>query len=167
MITHKISKFSGLLQEMNRIANAFCTRNKLPKISVIPDNGTIEPEARAAYNWRKHKIMVSSRLLTYLQEHPNRIKVWGLYSAIRHELRHYEQYLFLHTKYKRVTRDIFDEEDAILTGRLFADRNISNLTPSQINPILESFGSSVVAGLGLGVGFKGIDLLATKLRKKG
>ena len=135
MITHRILTISGLVKEMNKLAEGYCLRHKLHTIPILLDDGTIEPGARAHFNWKKSEILVSSRLLQYILYRPNKIKVWCLFSAVRHELRHYEQYISMVSRGIKPTRNMFDENEAILTGRLWADNKVRKLTLEQINPL--------------------------------
>ena len=166
MIVHKILTISGLVQEMNRLAMEYCLKHRLPRISVLPDDGSIDPGARAHFNWKRQEILVSTRLLDYIWKYPDKIKVWCLFSAVRHELRHYEQYLFLRTRHKRLTKDMFDEDDTMSIARQYADSKIRVLTLGQINPILPAIASAAVTGVGLGAGFKLADVAWNRMFKK-
>lgn len=133
MISHKISSLSGLVSEMNHLAREYCIKHRIPIIPVV--SAIVPLPARAEFSWRDMTIRVSSRLLSYSKQFPSSIKVWCCFSAIRHELRHYEQYLSLIRQKIYPKWEMLDEDDAKLAGRLWADDETYNLTPELINPV--------------------------------
>ena len=135
MIAHKVSSFSGLLKLVSTITDEYCRLHRLPILSVIPDDGSMEPESKAAFNYKRVKLMVSPRLINYIKSHTNYNKVWAIYSSIRHELRHYEQYIHLRRTRQIITKNKFDENEATIIGRTWADDRTSSHTLEEINPI--------------------------------
>ena len=136
LIVHIASSFSGLVNLVKRYVDGYCYRNYLPRIPIVVDDGSMEPDAKAAFNYMRVKIMVSRRLLQYMAEHTNYTKVWILLTAIRHELRHYEQYIFLRKNKLPVDKQALDDYDAKLVSRSWADDRVGKMTPKQVNPDL-------------------------------
>ena len=161
MIAHRISTFNGLLQFCRAEIRNYCRTYKLPPIPVVPDDGSMEPDVKAAFDFVKVRILISPKLLEYIKPHTETTKVWAVISAIRHELRHYEQYLY-RSKYKqKITKNSLNQNEATVIGRISADSTIVGLSSEQINPILESVG----AGFGLGTGFAMAHKLIDKVWK--
>jgi len=158
MIVHKISTFNGLLQFCRTEIRNYCRTYRLPPIAVASDDGSMPSDALASFDFVRVRILVSPRLLEYIKPHTNTNRVWAIISAIRHELKHYEQYLFLKKSNRPITKGALDQNDATVIGRLSADSAIKRLSSEQINPILETIGSAAITGLGIAAGFKGFDV---------
>ena len=84
---------------------------RLPPVPVIPDRGRLLAGERAAFDPKSVRILVSRQLIDLVIEQPTPARVWSILSGIRHELKHYEQYLRGARR-----KPEFDDDDAYLMG---------------------------------------------------
>jgi len=134
MIAHKIRTFPDLLRKIQAVTTKECKATNLPILEVMPDDGSMHPEALAAFDYRKIRLLVSRKLLNKMDAEANNVKVWLLFDVVKHELQHYEQYLQARKRKQLINKHVFYEEGAAITGRTYADNKIRTLTKEEINP---------------------------------
>ena len=136
MISHGISDLNGLLQFMTKAVADLCRKMRIQTIPVTVDDGSLRKDALAGFSYKRMTILVSPRLLDSIRGQPHAARVWAVLHAIRHELRHYEQCIYLVKSGKSMEDRLFDETEAYSIGRTWADRKLSSLPKEQINPLL-------------------------------
>lgn len=167
MIGEKALSIKELLRMSERAIDRYCYRRNIPSIPAsLAPSGFLGEKDFAVFHIPTISIMLSPTAPKFLSRHTYYNRTWWLNYYIYHELTHYEQFLKLRKTKNHITRDQFDEWEAIREGQLYADRTMKTYSEEVINPILPEIGSGIVAGVGLGVGFKLIDHFYSKHVKK-
>ena len=164
MLSGKFVSRAELLTWIKKEVAIYCNRNQLPILPVR--YGTVPVTAKAIFAYPPPMIEVWQEYSKWLSPYLPYHRVWHVHHSLFHELWHYRQCLFALSQRKRITLDVFNENDAYTQGDTKADEILSNMSIDEINPILPEIGSAMIAGVGLGLGFKGVELLTKQLRKK-
>ncbi len=155
MLSSKFVDRIELLSWIKKEVASYCIRNSLPILPVR--YGSVPPNSKAIFANLPSRIQVWEGYSKWLSSYSPYHRDWHVHHTIFHELWHYRQYLFALKEGKRITLDIFNENDAYIQGDTKADEILSNMSTEEVNPILPVIGEGIVAGLGLGVGFKVVD----------
>lgn len=147
MLAHKLTTYPSMVNLCREIVTEYCNKHKIPVPPVLPDDGKMEPDSRAAFDIKKGIIFISPSLLTYIEGHPPVAKVWAIHSVARHELRHYEEWLMGKRKASQ-----FDEGVSYPIARTWADSKIKGMSKEEINPFLPAVAAGLAAGIGFGAG---------------
>jgi len=165
MIGNKSIMSSELLRIFRDAMQNYLVISGLPSIPV--EYGSVTGKGGLAFIYKPvPKILLHRNLSIYLRNHTDYGRVWYLLQAIGHEGKHYKQYLRQKNLGISFTEMIFPEKEAYIEGQLFADTNIGRYSKQDINPILSNIASSAITGVGLGLGFKGVDFITGKFRRK-
>ena len=157
MLSEKLVSKSELLVWIKRKVANYCDKNGLPVLPV--KYGAVPPSAKAVFANLPVRMQVWEEYSEWLSSHSPSNRVWHVNHALYHELWHYRQYLFAKEHGKRITLSIFSESDAYSHGDVSADEVLSRMSTEEINPILPLIGENIIAGLGLGIGFKAVENL--------
>jgi len=164
MIGHKVIVLKELVRILHSAINRYCVMNNLPRITV--SYGSVSGKGGLAFIYRPvPKIILHRNLSIYLLKHSDYGKVWYVLQAVGHEVTHYKQYIRQKLLNVPLSQMRFPENEAYLAGHQFADNNIKHYSLEEINPFITDLGANTLAGVGLGIGFKAVDLAAKKMRK--
>jgi len=160
MLATKATDPTETLDFARRAVRHYCY---IYKLSLIPVRyGEVPEKAKAAFHYPPPTILLWGGISIWLGQYPPRERAWALLSCIGHELAHYKQYISIkRRKVPILLREL--ENEASLTGRQYADDTIAAYTPEEINPILPEIASAAITGVGLGIGFKAVDLITKRL----
>jgi len=164
MLSKKFISKTELLRWIEKEVTEYCSSNHLPILSV--KYGSVPAGSKATFAYPPPRIQIWVRYSEWLSQFGPQNRVWNAQRALFHELWHYRQFLDAVRRGKRITIDVFSEDDAYVHGNIQADRIVSNLSQNEINPILETIGSAAIMGIGLGAGFKFTDVVWNKFSKR-
>lgn len=165
MLGKEIVEPDKLLQKFRSSVNEYCDKTGVRRIPVT--YGKVENDRSGGeFNVYRPKITLNPKLPHRLIKYSHHERSWKILELLGHELKHYDQYLELKKSGISPRPELFDEKKAKSAGLKHANESIGKYASEQINPILPEIASGMVAGIGLGAGFKTSEVIWNKLFKK-